>query len=95
MSKTLYVPVNRRTGLTALPHDTMKGANIYCLENGGPALWRVELISVKEEPQQEVTGWRGLTTLKPILTEVRKLSPEITQELSTVRNRIPSLQAHD
>lgn len=42
---TLYRPVNLRTGLTALPHDTMTGANLWIIGNGGFSLWRVELIS--------------------------------------------------
>lgn len=43
----------------------------------------------------EPNEWPALKVPKKITLEVRKLSPEITQELNSVRNRIPSLRTHE
>ena len=58
---TLYRPINKRTGATALPHDSMTGANCWILANGGFDLWRVDLL-----PTQAVDCGIG-TLSEPVL----------------------------
>lgn len=50
---TLYQPIHRN-GMAGLPHDTMTGANMWILRNGGFKLWRVELTAVEAQVEDQL-----------------------------------------
>ena len=41
---TLYVPVNKRTGIRALPHASMTAASIWVIRQDNENDWSIELI---------------------------------------------------
>ena len=85
---TLYQPIHRN-GMAGLPHDTMTGANIWILKNGGFNLWRVELTAVESQlPRPEAD--RPFPPIRPpqrVDIEVREFSPEIKAEMAAIKAR--------
>ena len=50
-TQTLYVPVSTRTGIRALPFDSLTMASLWVISQGEPSDWRIEQIAV-EAPQE-------------------------------------------
>ena len=47
MTITLYVPVSTRTGIRALPFDSLTMASLWVISQGEPSDWRIEQIAVE------------------------------------------------
>ena len=95
MSTTLYQPIHRN-GMAGLPCDTMTGANLYILSNGGFNLWRVEMLAVAEPDAGSIAAqlpkhdrpFAPIKVPQRVLEEVRELSPSTMAEARAARLRI-------
>ena len=88
---TLYQPIHRN-GMAGLPHDSMTGANLWILKNGGFNLWRVELTAVDAQlPRPEADS--PFPPIRPphrVDIEVQGLSPSTMAEARAARLRLQS-----
>ena len=62
-TQTLYVPVSTRTGIRALPFDSLTMASLWVISQGEPGDWTVVMESVVTEEWRPIPGYEGVYSI--------------------------------